>query len=590
MNKLDYDVMKELYFDNSLTQREIAARIGCSLGAVNNSVKALTNYGFLSPSNSLTEKATQYISSHQPRNAVILAAGFGMRMVPINTEFPKGLLKIDGEPLIERVIKQLHEAGVFEIHIVVGFLKEKFEYLIDKYNVSFVVNSEYTVYNNLFSVSKVNDKICNSYIIPSDIWCENNPFSEFEPYSWYMVSDRETTSESVRINRKNEIIVNSPNTPGQSMAGIAYITEEDSTPLKERIKHFCSVPGYHDCFWEIALTQKGKMTVWAKEVSRNNVVEINTYEQLRDFRGQSDQLKSSAIGVIAEALGCDETEITDITVQKKGMTNRSFLFRCKGKKYIMRIPGEGTEKLINRQQEAATYKVISPTGICDNVKYINPTNGYKITEFYESSRCCDPLNKSDIKKCMDRLSAFHRMRLSVDHSFDLFKEINFYESLWDGNESVYVDYSDTKAKVLSLQGYIEKNISEKVLSHIDSVPDNFLFIPTADGAEEIKLIDWEYAGMQDPHIDIAMFAIYALYDREMVEFLIDSYFNGSCPDSVRTKIYCYISACGLLWSNWCEYKRMLGVEFGEYSLRQYRYAKEYYKIAKSYAEHRGILL
>ena len=46
------------------------------------------------------------------------------------------------------------------------------------------------------------------------------------------------------------------------------------------------------------------------------------------------------------------------------------------------------------------------------------------------------------------------------------------------------------------------------------------------------------------------------------------------------KIYCYIAACGLLWSNWCEYKRNLGVEFGEYSLRQYRYAKDYYRIVQ----------
>ena len=590
MNKLDCDVIKELFSDNRLTQREIASRTGSSLGAVNKSVKALTDFGFLSSRSCLTEKASRYILNHRPRNAIILAAGFGMRMVPINTEFPKGLLKIDGEPLIERIIKQLHEAGIFEIHIVVGFLKERFEYLIDKYNVSLVVNSEYSVYNNLFSVNRVKDKIGDSYIIPSDIWCENNPFSEFEPYSWYMISDKETSSGSVKINRKNEIIVNSPNITGQSMVGIAYISKEDSVQLKERISHFCSVPGYEDCFWEIALTDKGKMSVWAKEISHKNVVEINTYEQLRDFRSQSDHLKSSAISTIAEVFGCKETEITDITVQKKGMTNRSFLFMCKGKKYIMRIPGEGTEKLINRQQEAATYKVISSTGICDDVKYINPSNGYKITEFYENSRCCDPLNKDDVKRCMDRLSAFHKMRLSVEHSFDIFKEIDFYESLWGENKSVYVDYSGTKAKVLSLKGYIEKNSSKKVLSHIDSVPDNFLFVPASDGNEEIKLIDWEYAGMQDPHVDIAMFAIYALYDREMVEFLIDSYFNGSCSDSVRAKIYCYISACGLLWSNWCEYKRMLGVEFGEYSLRQYRYAKEYYTIAKSYAEQRGIIL
>jgi len=92
-------------------------------------------------------------------------------------------------------------------------------------------------------------------------------------------------------------------------------------------------------------------------------------------------------------------------------------------------------------------------------------------------------------------------------------------------------------------------------------------------------IMWEYAGMQDPHVDIAMFCIYSLYNKRQIDRLISIYFDGDCPNETRVKIYCYIAACGLLWSNWCEYKRSLGVEFGEYSLRQYRFAKEYYRIA-----------
>ena len=86
--------------------------------------------------------------------------------------------------------------------------------------------------------------------------------------------------------------------------------------------------------------------------------------------------------------------------------------------------------------------------------------------------------------------------------------------------------------------------------------------------------------MQDPHVDIAMFCIYALYDRAQADHLIDLYFENACSRENRIKIYCYIACCGLLWSNWCEYKRQLGVEFGEYSLRQYRYAKDYYRIVQ----------
>ena len=77
-----------------------------------------------------------------------------------------------------------------------------------------------------------------------------------------------------------------------------------------------------------------------------------------------------------------------------------------------------------------------------------------------------------------------------------------------------------------------------------------------------------------------MFCIYSLYDRRQCDRLIDIYFHNACSHPTRAKIYCYISMCGLLWSNWCEYKRKLGVEFGEYSLRQYRYAKDFYKYAK----------
>ena len=130
-----------------------------------------------------------------------------------------------------------------------------------------------------------------------------------------------------------------------------------------------------------------------------------------------------------------------------------------------------------------------------------------------------------------------------------------------------------------MKQYIDQQPKQISLTHIDAVCDNFLLKDN-----RIFLIDWEYAGMQDVHVDIAMFAIYAMYDREQVDQLIDAYFSEGVSKKVRLKIYCYIAVCGLLWSNWCEYKRMCGVEFGEYSIRQYRYAKEYYRIVKKELE------
>ena len=288
-------------------------------------------------------------------------------------------------------------------------------------------------------------------------------------------------------------------------------------------------------------------------------------------------MQSDAIDIISQALNVKPYEIEDITVLKKGMTNRSFLFASQGQKYIMRIPGEGTDQLINRAEEASVYKTIDGLGICDDLVYINPTNGYKITKFLAGARVCDAESDDDLKRCMEKLRAFHERKLKVDHFFDIFGKIDFYESLWGGQPSEYKDYKKTKAKVLELKALIDEWVKPEdyALTHIDAVPDNFLF--TDDG---LRLIDWEYAGMQDTDVDIAMFCIYALYDRKKVDHLIDIYFDGQCPKERRLKIYCYIAACGLLWSNWCEYKRNLGVEFGEYSLKQYRYAKDFYRIVK----------
>ena len=579
MNKQESDIMKILLREPFSNQRILAESSGHSLGVVNRSVKELVVQEYLDEQLQPTEKAKKEFRARSPQRAIILAAGFGMRMVPINTEVPKGLLEVNKEPLIERQIRQLHEAGIREIYVVVGFMKERYEYLIDEFGVELVVNAEYMTKNNLHSVYLVRNHLKNAYIIPCDIWCDQNPFDAYESYSWYMVSDLVENESSVRVNRKMELVTVQEGNGGNAMIGICYLTGEEAATAAENIEKLSRDFRYDGAFWEEALYRKDKMIVAAKVVHSSDVVEINTYEQLREIDSDSNQLKTDAIQVIGKALNAKSDEITDITVLKKGMTNRSFLFTCKGKKYIMRIPGEGTDQLINRRQEAEVYHTIDGKKICDDIAYINPENGYKITEFLEGARVCDPLNYEDVKKCMNRLKNFHEMKLKVNHEFDIFGQMEFYESLWDGMPSVYKDYAKTKANVLSLKEYIDSHVSEKVLTHIDAVPDNFLFVEK-DGQEEIRLIDWEYAGMQDPHVDVAMFCIYSLYNKRQVDRLIAAYFTEGCDDATRIKIYCYIAACGLLWSNWCEYKRNLGVEFGEYSLRQYRYAKEYYRIVQ----------
>lgn len=587
MNIQELDVMNSIKNSVFINQRTLAEETGHSLGIINRSLKSLCREGYLNGDMELTEKAQKEFEKTSPKNAVILAAGYGMRMVPINTETPKGMLEVHGEPLVERLIRQLHEAGITEIYIVVGFMKEQYEYLIDQFGVKLIVNPEYSVKNNLHSMRLVQKYLGNTYIVPCDLRAEKNPFSSHELYSWYMVSEELGKESSVRVNRKREIVSVTEGKVGNRMLGICYLTEEDAKKIQPRLVQLDGESRYDNTFWEEVLYCGSKMIIPARVVSSSDVVEINTYEQLRELDSNSNHLKSDAIETAASALKVHTDEIKDISILKKGMTNRSFVFRCCGNRYIMRIPGEGTWQLINRTNEAEVYRTITGKRICDDVIYMNPENGYKITKYIENARVCNPQNPDDVKKCMNKLNEFHKMSLKVDHRFDLFDQIEFYENLRKGAPSAYKDYQTVKENILSLKKYIDQNAGNEVLTHIDAVPDNFLFAPDSEKTEAIRLIDWEYAGMQDPHVDIAMFCIYSFYDRAQIDRTIEYYFQGKCPDTVRIKIYCYVAICGLLWSNWCEYKRSLGVDFGEYSLRQYRYAKEYYKIVVSESERKG---
>lgn len=580
MNRQECDILCTLAQTGFANQRLLSQQCGHSLGIVNRSLKQLKLEGYLHENAQPTAAGREWIRSHSPKNAVILAAGFCMRMVPINGDLSKAFLEVNGEPLIERLIRQLQEAGIRDITVVVGFLKERFEYLMDAYGVKLVVNTRFAAKNNLHSMKLVRHRLGNTYILPCDIWCRENPFRSLEPYSWYLVSDTLTEESDLRVNRNRELVPVGSGEAGNAMIGICYLTEADAGAVAERIGRYSADRSYDQAFWEAALYHKKHFCVPAKVVSAADVVEINTYEQLRELDKHSNQLKSRVLHTIAEALSGTTEEIREITVLKKGMTNRSFLFSFRDKKYIMRIPGEGTDRLINRRQEAAVYRAIADYRLCDNIVYMDPVTGYKITEFFPSARTCDPSREGDLVRCMEKLRSFHRLGLKVDHEFDIFGQIDFYEGLRGPVPSVYRDYEKTKERVLSLKPYMEAHCGGKVLTHIDAVPDNFLFVTGENGEEEIRLIDWEYAGMQDPHVDIAMFCIYSGYSREQADRLMDAYFPEGCPEAIRTKIYCYISACGLLWSNWCEYKRLLGVEFGEYSIAQYRYAKDYYRLAK----------
>ena len=169
MNKYEYDILLKIADYNVFDSRQLAKLCSCSLSTINKSLNTLREIGYVDDKLHLLSIAEDLFFDRQPKRAIILAAGFGLRMVPINTEISKALLEIDGERLIERLIKQLHKVGIYEIYIVVGYMKDEFNYLVQKYGVHLIFNEYYSNKNNLFSLYNACEYLDNAYIVPCDI-------------------------------------------------------------------------------------------------------------------------------------------------------------------------------------------------------------------------------------------------------------------------------------------------------------------------------------------------------------------------------------------------------------------------------------
>ena len=186
-------------------------------------------------------------------NAVILAAGKSSRFLPFSNICPKGLCKIKNEVLIERQIKQLYEAGIQDILIVVGYKQEMFRYLASKYDVTLIENPYFDTQDNIASLELVAPYLGNTYICSVDNYYRDNIFSLYN-YSghyatvfcqgstneWCVTTDEEGYINHVEIGGSNSEI----------MMGYAYFDRNFSREFVKILHTIGQDSVYRHRVWE----------------------------------------------------------------------------------------------------------------------------------------------------------------------------------------------------------------------------------------------------------------------------------------------------------------------------------------------------
>jgi thiamine kinase-like enzyme len=280
---------------------------------------------------------------------------------------------------------------------------------------------------------------------------------------------------------------------------------------------------------------------------------------------------------IAGTFSVSESGIRDIKPLKEGMTNQSFVFSIGADKYVFRKPGAGTDKLINRKNEKATYRAIEALGVADELIRFDGKTGEKISKYYDGARVADPYNDEDVSRSMSLLREIHENMPALNHRFNIGGMIDFYERIAKENDAIrFSDYEEVRGKADELLSLERKLKIPHRLCHIDYVYTNILFLKEGG----IRVIDWEYSGNADPLIDVAMWSIFAYYDRKQADHALECYLGRAPVFSEGTRLYMYMALGAFLWSLWSEYKQSQGEEFGEYLLIMYRYMKDYYNIIR----------
>lgn len=567
-----------------ITQRELAKELKVSLGTINRLIHECEEKELISVSSPTSKRhllpnGQQLLDSCQVDGALIIAAGFGSRFVPLTFETPKGLLEVFGERMVERQIKQLHEVGIYNITIMVGYLKEKFEYLIDKYGVKLVYNPEYSCKNTLATLYHAKEILRgkNMYVLSSDNWMRHNMYHSYECGAWYSaVYQSGPTSEwCLTFNKKEQITdVQIGGHDSWVMYGPVYFSKEFSERFIPELETFYQRPGTEQFYWEhvlMDLIKKKELTMQINCQPDTQVYEFENLEELRQFDTKyQNRSDNTALELIANVFQIPESDIHHIRCLKAGMTNQSFLFQIHDTSYICRIPGSGTKALINRKEEKAVYEAVTPLGITEHLIYFDSETGYKISTYYDGCRNPSAENWEDLERCMAILRRIHTSSLHVGHSFNIRERIAFYEKLCRQHNCIlFEDYAIVRQHMETLLVFLEQLNRPKTLAHVDSNVDNFLFLKNGD----IKLIDWEYAGMCDPLIDIAMCSIYSYFDEDQMLHLLKLYLQREPDLEEICVVYAYAALGGFLWSLWAVYKSVIGQEFGDYTIKMYRYAK-----------------
>lgn len=435
--------------------------------------------------------------------AVILCAGLGTRARPFTLLRPKPLLSVGGSPLLERTIQYLLADNITDITLVTGYKAEMFEPLGKKYGLRLLYCEEFAQRNNHASLLTAAHLLDDCIIMDGDLYLRRGVFKQIQPGISQFVAQKTAfgTEWELHTTPDGRVTGAKKGSPsGWAMSGLSYWTGEAAKLLRQELPH-CTA----DEYWEdAALRIIDKTPVYMTPVEQFQVEMDDCYDLIKLHLVTPDEL----------AMQCDEQGRAQ---RLGGLTNSNYLITLGGERVVLRIPGLGSEKIIDRTQEPQFLALIKHADLTPPADFFY--NGIKVTQFLEGYETLQP--EQYTPEIFDILCSKLRQLHSVSIAdaptaprFCVIDEMTLYE------RQSGLNFLEAEERDLLTAFAVEMDADPKVFCHRDLLPANIMV-----RGRDMRIIDFEYACFTSLYWDIASFLTESRLSEHDARLFAQSYGN-----------------------------------------------------------------
>lgn len=516
---------------------------------------------------------------HNINTAVILASGYSNAF-----DIPSCLLKVDHQTMIKRTIDMLKNRNIYEVYIIVGYKKNLIIEELENENVNFIINSIYTSNGTMKSLSLLKKYLNKDFIlIEGNLFFDENILTTLldspNPNCiTYTALNGSMEKTFIECTEKNHLIFMSTSSVAVGISKISIKLFREMLVLNESAT-------YNWLNYKYFMLKCSKnLPISFINVDNKKWININSNEQYNKavegiysniYRKVSEKTIQFITNYLHQAIGTQPKEIRKIEFSG-GMTNKNYkITLTDGNELQIRIPGAGTNSLVNRHNEIINSKAIATLEINVPTFYFNAHDGVKIAKYVKDAQTLSKRTvvvTNNMEKIADILKKLHSSNVKMNNAFSFLSIIQDYESVIITKtnkyyiDKKYPDFPRVKEKIEYLNDKIQQLKSFSVCPcHNDLVPENF--IKSRGG--EIFLIDWEYSGYNNPFWDLAAFILESELTMDDEQKFLKFYFQRPLLEEEYFQLNFYKSVQDILWSLWTIIKELHGDSFGNYGYKRY---------------------